>query len=163
MVGALRRTNPEEWQVVDELYPALHRFAAVVAPWDLDGDDLLHDALVAVLSKRSLGELHHPGAYLRRVIINLAAGHCRRRGALKRALVRIQADHDCTGEAYPSDLEDLERLPPKQRAILYLAEIERYPYREIARMLECSEAAARKSASRARRRLRAELVSEGLG
>ena len=54
MVAAVGRTGPEEWTLVEDLYLSLHRFAAVVAPWDMEADDLLHDALVAVLRKRSL-------------------------------------------------------------------------------------------------------------
>ncbi len=37
----LGRTEPDEWQIVDDLYPSLRRFAAVAAPSDLDPDDLL--------------------------------------------------------------------------------------------------------------------------
>jgi DNA-directed RNA polymerase specialized sigma24 family protein len=47
--------------------------------------------------------------------------------------------------------------------VLYLSEVEGYRFEEIARMIGCSPAAARKRASRARRRLRVELATEGLG
>lgn len=165
MTGAVRRTEPEEWRLIDELYPALHRFAAIVAPWDVEADDLLHDALVDVLAKRSFDEIDHPAAYLRRTIINLAAGHSRRRGALRRALARVWVAGNNEGEqpSYPSDLAELERLPPGERAVLYLAEVEGYRFVEIAQMLDCSEGAARKRASRARKRLRVQLALEGSG
>lgn len=163
MVGVVRRTDPEEWRLIDELYPSLHRFAAVVAPWDVEADDLFHDALVEVLRKRSLGDLDHPAAYLRKVMVNLAAGHSRRQSARRRALERLAASGNTHSEpCYPSDLAELERLPARERAVLYLAEVEGYRFDEIARMLDCSEAAARKGVSRARRRLRSELAAEGL-
>lgn len=164
MTDAVRRTASEEWRIIEDLYPSLHRFAAVTAPWDVDADDLLHDALVDVLRKRQLGDLDHPAAYLRKVMINLAAGHSRRGTARRRALVRLAATN--TGRAdpeYPSDMSDLERLSPKERAVLYLSEIEGYKYDEISRMLDCSETAARKRASRARQRLRIEIATEGRG
>ena len=44
----LGRTEPDEWQIVDDLYPSLRRFAAVAAPSDLDPDDLLQEAMVTV-------------------------------------------------------------------------------------------------------------------
>jgi RNA polymerase sigma-70 factor (ECF subfamily) len=162
--GAVERTEPEEWALVDELYPALHQFAAVVAPWDVDADDLLHDALVAILSRQSLLDLDHPAAYLRRVMVNLAAGASRRGARRKRALGRLAASVE-PGRVpeYASDLAELEGLPAQERAVLYLAEVEGFRYAEIARMLGCSEVAARKRASRARRRLRVELAAEGLG
>lgn len=158
----IKRTDPEEWRIVDELYPSLYRFAAVVAPWDVEADDLLHDALVEVLRKRRLSDLDHPAAYLRKVIVNLSAGHSRRRAAWKRAVVRLGSSGDYHSEPrYPSDMAELECLPPRQRAALYLAEIEGYRFDEIARLLGCSESAARKGASRARKRLRVELAAEG--
>jgi DNA-directed RNA polymerase specialized sigma24 family protein len=44
--------------------------------------------------------------------------------------------------------------------VLFLTEVERLPYAEVAVILGCSEDAARTRASRARRQLRAELVEE---
>ena len=44
---------------------------------------------------------------------------------------------------------------------LYLHEVEGYRFSEIAAMFGCSEAAAKKAASRARRRLAVELSPEG--
>lgn len=165
MTGAVGRTEPEEWRLIEGLYAGLHRFAAVVAPWDVEADDLLHDALVDVLTKRSLGEIDHLAAYLRKTMVNLAAGHSRRRGALRRALARASGsgNDEARAPSYPSDMAELESLPPRERAVLYLAEVEGYRYAEIARMLECSEAAARKGASRARRRLRVGMATEGSG
>jgi RNA polymerase sigma-70 factor (ECF subfamily) len=142
----------------------LHRFAAVVSPWDVEADDLLHDALVDVLTKRSLGEIDHLAAYLRKTIVNLAAGHSRRSGALRRALARMTAGNDESEQpSYPSEMTELECLPPRERAVLYLVEVEGYRYAEIARMLGCSEVAARKRASRGRARLRVELALEESG
>jgi RNA polymerase sigma-70 factor (ECF subfamily) len=63
-------------------------------------------------------------------------------------------------EAYPSDLSDLEWLKPRQRAVLYLAEVEGYPFSEVADLVGCSEPAARMAASRARKRLREALAWE---
>jgi DNA-directed RNA polymerase specialized sigma24 family protein len=62
--------------------------------------------------------------------------------------------------SYPSDLAELFALAPKERAALFLAEVEGFRFEEIGRMLGCSEAAARKRASRGRSRLRAVLATE---
>ncbi len=161
MTERLDSTGREEWLIIDELYPALRRFAAVTAPADVDPDDLLQEALVRVLQRRSLSELEHPGAYLRKTMVNIAASHSRRMGVRRRALRRLAASESSTVTTdYPSDLAELYRLPARERAVLYLYEVERYHFKEIARMLGCSEAAAKKGASRARRRLRVELAAE---
>ena len=163
MTGAVARTDPEEWKVVDGLYPALRRFAAAAAPSDMEPDDLLHDALVRVLRRRPLSDLDNPAAYLRRTITNLATSHYRAMGARRRALRRVAASTEpLAGVEYPSDLAQLSALPPLERAALYLAEIEGYQFREIGGMLGCGEAAARKRASRARARLRLAIAREAL-
>ena len=162
MTEAVQRTDREEWRIVDELYPSLRRFAAVTAPWDMEPDDLLQDALVNVLKRHSLSELDHPAAYLRRTMINLATSHNRRMGSRPRKLPLMAAAADSAATSnYPSDLAELLRLPPRERAALYLAEVEGYRFDEIARMLDCSEAAARKGASRARKHLKLQLTTEG--
>jgi len=163
MVDLVQRTDPDEWQVIDRLYPSLRRFAAVAAPSDMEPDDLLQEALVRVLATHSLSELDHPAAYLRRVMVNLAASHSRRMGVRRRVLRRWAGSEDLVFQPqYPTDMADLGCLPPRERAVLYLAEVEGFHYQEIARMLDCSPAAAKKGASRARRRLRTELAREGL-
>jgi DNA-directed RNA polymerase specialized sigma24 family protein len=44
-------------------------------------------------------------------------------------------------------------LPPRERAALYLHEVEGFRYAEVAEMLGCSEAAAKKAGVRGRRHL----------
>jgi RNA polymerase sigma-70 factor (ECF subfamily) len=158
----LSRTEPEEWQIVSDSYPSLRRFAAVAAPFDLEPDDLLQDALVAVMRKHRLTELDHPVAYLRRTILNAAAAHSRRMVRRRVALRRYAASEaSAATPAYPSDLTELYRLSPRERAALYLHEVDGYRFSEIASMLGCSETAAKKASSRARRRLAVELSAGG--
>lgn len=152
------RTEPEEWRIVSEWYPSLRRFAAIAAPFDLEPDDLLQEALVAVLRKRRLTELDHPVAYLRKAILSVAAAHNRRMARRKVALRRYAASvSEAATPGYPSDLTELYRLSPRERSALYLHEVEGYRFSEIASMLSCSEAAAKQAGSWARRRLAAEL------
>ena len=161
MAGLLERTDPGEWRIIDELYPSLRRFAAVAAPWDMDPDDLLQEALVRVLSAHSFSDLDRPSAYLQRVMVNLAASHNHRMGIGRRVLRLWAGSRDLVSDpVYPTDVADLYALPPRERAVLYLAEVEGFHYAEIARMLGCSEQAAKKAGSRARKRLRAQLVGE---
>ena len=74
-----------------------------------------------------------------------------------RASVDVSSSPD-----YPSDLADLNRLSPRERSALYLHEVEGYRFAEIAVMLGCSEAAAKKAGSRARKRLAEALAAEGM-
>jgi DNA-directed RNA polymerase specialized sigma24 family protein len=61
---------------------------------------------------------------------------------------------------YPSDLDDLMRVSPRARAVLFLVCVEHRSYREVAAALDCTESAARAIASRAARQLRRELREE---
>ncbi len=159
------RTSPqvldEESRLFAELYDRLRRFASVVGPREMDPDDLVQEAVTQVLRRRRLTELDEPGAYLRRTILNLAANERRRFAARRKAFARLRPETEGVGEPYPSDLSDLLRLAPHERAVLYLSEVEGYRYAEIGDMLRCSEAAARKRAMRGRRRLIAALADGG--
>ncbi len=150
----------EESQLFEQLYQPLRRFAAVVGPIESDPDDLLQEAIARVLRRHRLTDLDQPGAYLRRTIVNLAANQRRQLGRARRAFAQLAASGGSNSDVYPSDLGELLRLPPQERAVLYLSEIEGYRYREIGQMLNCTETAARKRALRARRRLQAAIVGE---
>ena len=157
----LSRTEPEEWRIIEALYASLRRFAAVVAPADLEPDDLLQEALVSVLRRHSLSDLDYPAAYVRKTILNAARAHNRSRGRWRTAMTTSAAPATgSTSPGYPSDLHELLRLPPRERAALYLHEVEGYRFLEIGHMLGCSEGAAKKASSRGRTRLSAALRAE---
>jgi RNA polymerase sigma-70 factor (ECF subfamily) len=151
----------EDRALVERLYGPLQRYAAVVAPAGVEGDDLLQEALVRVLRRRKLTDIEHPAAYLKKTIVRLASNQRRSAGARVRALTRWAASEREEGlDRYPSDLVDLMELAPAERAVLYLAEVEGYHFDEIGELLGCSPAAARKRASRGRARLRAAVTME---
>ncbi len=147
--------------VFEELYAPLRRFAAVVGGRDIEPDDLLQEAVARALGKGSLHELNDPGAYLRRIIVRLVSNDRRHLAVVRRGLSRLMASEAGTvRDDYPSEVDDLLRLKPSERAVLYLSEVDGYRYSEIGALIGCSEAAARKRALRARRRLQAALVEE---
>lgn len=155
-----RTSNPTDEDVFRPMYPAMRRFAAVAAPMDVEAEDLLQDALVATLRRHRLVDLDDPAAYLRKVMVNLASNHRRRDASRWRALRLLEASPPTAEQIYPSDLSELNWLSPRQRAVLYLSEVEGCPFAEIGQMMGCSEPAARMLASRARRRLRTALAGE---
>lgn len=146
--------------VFAELYPGLRRFAAVVAPPEMEPADLVQEATSRALRRGPLTALDDPGAYLRRIIVNLAANERRRLGRLRRARHKaVTTDHDLT-PSYPSDVADLRRLPPKTRAALWLLDIEGRTADEVADLLGGTPEAVRARASRARRSLRQTILEE---
>jgi DNA-directed RNA polymerase specialized sigma24 family protein len=89
-----------------------------------------------------------------------ASNHRRRLGRRHRALQRAAAATAVSVVEYPSDLDDLRRLSPPDRAVIFLSVVEGLAYDEIGAVLGCSAQAARTRASRALRRLRADMMEE---
>lgn len=149
-------------QLFARIYPALRRFAAVVAPRETDPDDLLQEATARALRRGPLARLDHPEAYLRRAMVNLASNERRRLGRWRRARGRLEAA-EAQGPltSYPSDVSDLLALPAPARAVLWLVDVEGWSFDQVAELLECSPEAARARASRARQTLRHLLEEEG--
>ena len=148
--------NDVERELIAQLYPGLRRIAAVAGPIDVEPDDLVQEALVRTLAKRNLAELEAPLAYLRTTIVNLASNQRRSAARRRRALERLRSTEGQL-PSYPADIEAILDLPPRQRAVLYLVEVEGVPYAEAAEQLGITTVAARKMASRARKRARVAL------
>jgi DNA-directed RNA polymerase specialized sigma24 family protein len=80
------------------------------------------------------------------------------------AIERLRSSEDAvetTTPEFPSDLADLMRLGPLDRAVLFLFVVEGRPHRQTAELLDMSETAVRARVSRALKRLRVELNLEG--
>jgi DNA-directed RNA polymerase specialized sigma24 family protein len=129
------------------------------SPATPDPDDLVQEALARTLRRHRLSDLDAPGAYLRTVVVNVAASEGRRRTSQRRAWTDAVKPAGSV-ETMPSDLADLERLSPLDRAVLYLVHVEGYPHKEAAELLGISEQASRSRSSRATSQLRRELAAE---
>lgn len=150
--GVSSRLDQAESALIADLYPQLRSFASVVAPAGEDPNDLVQEALFRTLRKGSLMRLEFPKAYLRTAIYHLAVSARRHWATEQGALTQIVA-----GPVAPEDpwqVEELLRLAPKARAVLYLHIVEGLPYDEIGDLLGCSTVSARKAASRGKRHLR---------
>ena len=145
---------------VCQLYARLRRFAAVVAPLDVEPDDLVQEAFARALRVRPLDEFDDVAAYLGRTMLNLAANARRRAGHRQRALARLGPVGRPAPPTYPSDLAMLSSLAPDVRAVLYLAEVECWTYAEIGEFVGCTEVAARRRACRGREALRTVLEND---
>lgn len=160
-VGLEERWGPDGIRQLRELYDPLRRFAAVIGRYDVDPDDLVQNAYAKVLLRHP-DDIRDLGPYLRRTIVNLATDE-RRRSIRANGVLR-QIDSAVTAsDTYPSDLEDLMRIQPRVRALLYLVEIDGQPVADAADVVGMSNSSARVALMRARRRLRAELTLEANG
>lgn len=141
-----------------DLYPALRRFAGVVGRFDVEPDDLVQEAYARFLSapRTHVDDL---GAYLRRTIVNVATNERRRRHRSAAAQLKL-ADDGVANDMYPSALADLLAVDPRDRALLYLVDIEGHTVNAAATIVGMNAPAARMAISRARKTLRAHLTTE---
>src|SRR4051812_47460291 len=91
-------------------YPGLRRFAAVVGPADVEPDDLVQDAFVALL-RRGADGIDDLDAYLRRTVLNLSSNERRRWLRRQRASQRDLVVTEAVSTSFV-DVADLLRLPP---------------------------------------------------
>ncbi len=93
----------------------------------------------------AVGRYERPGAWLRRVTINLAHSHSRRIGTRRRFLSRQRATVAATTIPDSDDelWEAVAQLAPKQRAAIALRYLEDLSTEEIAEVLEIAPSTAR--------------------
>ena len=96
-----------------------------------------------------------PGAFVRRIAINLAISCLRRRRVQEKALGKLLPPIDEIAESDDSVLGAVRQLPPAQRAAVVLFYFEDQPVSEIARIMDCSESTARVHLHKARGKLAA--------
>lgn len=129
-----------------------------------DAEDLLQAALERLL-RHGRGDVTDAEAYLRRTLYNLAADGWRRRGAWRRKIPVLRAEHIRAGAGTVPDgtaavdqrdelVRLLRQLPPRQRAVIMLRYWEQRSEAETAGVLGCSTAAVKSAASKGLHRLR---------
>jgi RNA polymerase sigma-70 factor (sigma-E family) len=158
------RRDPELERLLAERGNWLMAIALALTGERADAEDLLQAALERLLRHRR-GITTDPEAYLRRTLYNLAADGWRRRGAWRRKMPMLRAEHLRAGAGTAPDdtaLVDLRdelvrlllRLPPHQRAVIMLRYWEQWSEAETAEVLGCSTGAVKSAASKGLHRLR---------
>lgn len=118
--------------------------------------------LRAYRSWPSVGQMDRPGAWVRRMVINLAIDHRRRRSREATALQRVEPHR---ASALPGPRNDefwaaVRALPDRQQSAVVLRYVEDLPLAEIAEILEIRLGTAKSTLFQARRALAAALDLE---
>ena len=117
-------------------------------------EDLANDAFVATYRRwAAVSGYDRPGAFVRRVALNLARSRVRRLGAEARALARYAARQaPNVEELEPGDARfwaAVRRLPRRQYEVVVLRYVDDLSDAEIAEVLGCAESTVRVHAHRA--------------
>jgi RNA polymerase sigma factor (sigma-70 family) len=146
----------------EALYRQLLPLARVVAPRGVDGADLVQDALTRALARHpDLAGIDHPPSYLRAAVVNGARSWGAR--ATRRARLEVAPVEELARSADDGTVEILMRLPPRQRACLYLRFVEDLGVGDVARHLGCSTGTVKSQTSKALATLRRVLERENEG
>jgi RNA polymerase sigma-70 factor (ECF subfamily) len=141
-----------------------------------EADDVLQDAFVKVY--QNLGGLSRPEAFFpwaRRILINTALDHIRRRRRGQELEVEVEnldeTPHEEVTEAPDRRVEQreffgrleraLESLPPRQREIVTLHDVDGLSTEEIASLCQCPPATVRSNLFYGREKLRRLLSGRG--
>jgi RNA polymerase sigma-70 factor, ECF subfamily len=162
--GTVQGVTPTE--IFQEHRPVLFGIAYRMLSSAADAEDILQDAWLkwSAVDVDSIGE---PRAYLARIVTNLSINRLRSAAVQRESYVGpwlpepLVTVADASGEAEQAEaislamLVVLETLSPLERAVFILREVFGFPYREIAEMLDRSEASVRQVGSRARNHVQA--------
>ena len=127
------------------------------------GVDLAQEALLrAYRSWSAVQTMDKPGAWLRRVLVNLAIDRRRRRDRERRAIQRLTPPSPVV---QPDPVSDrfwslVRELPDTQRAAVTLFYLEDLPVDEIAEVLQISDGTVKSALFRARKSLAAAMQAE---
>jgi RNA polymerase sigma-70 factor (sigma-E family) len=142
--------------------------AAYLIAWDLaEAEDLVQETLLRVARRwPRVRRMERPGAYARRILVNLAVGGAGRRSRRRRELDPDGSDSldGCADESAASAfgaldtrselLAALGALAPLQRTVLVLRYFEDLSEAQTAQALGCSVGTVKSTASRGLARLR---------
>jgi RNA polymerase sigma-70 factor (sigma-E family) len=155
---------------VDERLAALLRYATAITCDPHLAEDVVQETLVRAQSRWDhIGQMSHPDAYVRRMVLNEFVSWRRRlsgrtlpvRHETIDAVSPAVADHAAGVVERDAMVAMIAALPPRQRAVLALRFYQGSTDAEIAQLLGCSEATVRSHASRALATLRAGSADRG--
>lgn len=121
------------------------------------GEDVAQEAFLRAHQRWDhVGRYDNPGAWVRRVAINLALSQQRRQGSERRAVARLELrrgdDGDATASVAGADRfwEAVRTLPPQQRTAVVLRYVEDLPLTAIAEVLDVAEGTVKAHLHKAR-------------
>jgi RNA polymerase sigma-70 factor (sigma-E family) len=124
-----------------------------------EAEDLVQETFIRVARRwHRVAAMDHPVAYARRVLFNLALDGARRRSQQRAELEPPGGQPDVTDESATRALQQvddlaefrwaLDRLAPRERAVLVLRYWADLPVAEVAGILGCSAGTVKSTASR---------------
>lgn len=150
--------------LIDTVKDTAYRLALGIVGDSSMAEDILQDVYEKVWRARdAVLQSEHPKAYICRMTHNLAIDRVRQRQRERSISLDNPSTTDGDSQTNIRDMAALTReiiasLPPKQQLIIHMRDVEGYEFDEIAAIAECDETSVRMNLSRARKRVREELL-----
>lgn len=117
-------------------------------------EDIAQEAFMKLLANWArVSRYELPEGWVRRIAIRLGMKHLRRQRLHLRTLERLEPPSGTPEPPDPDLMRAVRALPPAQRSAVVLFYFVDLPVREIAEIIDCSEATAKVHLHKARRRL----------
>ena len=157
-----------DWQVlverlIEERGSRLVAYGGMLVSRGDDAEDLVHDAIVKTFSRnRSITDLDHAEAYVRRVMPTIAIDRARSRASRRRAADRAfeREDHGADLDASMDVRRALQDLAPRERACIVLRYFDDLTVPQIAVQLGIAEGTVKRYLADASGRLAGILTVE---
>jgi RNA polymerase sigma-70 factor (ECF subfamily) len=151
-------------ELITSIRDTLYRLALSIVVDSATAEDIVQDVSERVWRARDK-VLHseHPKAYICRMAHNLAIDRVRQHQRERSIALEGVAVEDGNSVSNIKDMAEITRkiiaqLPDKQQLIIHMRDVEGYEFEEIAQIAECDEVSVRMNLSRARKRVREELI-----
>ena len=159
-------TETEYISFVEQLKDVIFRLARSILTDAHLAEDVTQDVFVRVWQQReTILHSDYPRAYVCRIAHNLAIDRLRHRERERvLAIEDAKVISSNNGDIETLDMTILTKkfiseLPERQRITIHLRDVEGYELEEIAKILEADEASVRVNLSRARRRIKEQLLN----
>jgi RNA polymerase sigma-70 factor, ECF subfamily len=146
-------------------FPRMVAFARALVGDRAIAEELAQEAMLrAFRNWDTVSNYERPGAWVRRVLANLASSARKRRGIETRAHARVdvrpEASEDVLVDPHDGFWVLVRALPTRQREAIALHYLEDWSVKQIAQFLGCAESTAKAHLQKARRRLAAALEAD---
>lgn len=159
-------TETEYISLVERLKDTVFRLARSILSDIHLAEDVTQDVFVRVWQQReAILRSDHPRAYICRIAHNLAIDRLRHRERERSfAIEEVAITSRSYDDTERSDMVMLTKrfiseLPERQRIVIHLRDVEGYELEDIAQILETDEASVRVNLSRARKRIKEQLLN----
>ncbi len=158
----MKTTTEQYTEFILSLRDTVFRLALSITGSQVEAEDIAQDIYEKVWRARDkVLQSAYPRAYVCRMARNLAIDRVRLRRETTQIADGIVEDGNSRAEVanlaeYTRQI--IARLPEKQQVTIHMRDVEGYEIDEIAEVLECDSASVRTNLSRARKRIREQLL-----